>query len=149
MKKFINLLFIFFLVSASSNAQNWETNIDTALNKANTENKEIVLVFSGLDWCVPCVKMERNIWQSNEFISFATENLILLKADFPKNSNSKKNESQNIHNNMLKDKYNPKGLFPMVVLLDINGEEIGHTLYKNVKPNKYIEILNKIITEKE
>ncbi len=148
MKKLIYLFLLSLFLPFGLLAQNWETNIDTALAKASEENKEIVLVFSGLDWCVPCVKMDRNIWQTEAFKTYASENWILLKADFPKGRRDLKKSAQMNHNQNLKTKYNPKGLFPKVVLLDKNGMELGHTLYKNIAPSQYIELLNKMIVKK-
>ena len=51
------LTFFIFLVSVSLSAQNWETTWKDATQKASAENKKIVLVFSGSDWCIPCIKL--------------------------------------------------------------------------------------------
>lgn len=60
MKK--NLLFVLLLVNSLLIAQNWQTNFEEAKVLAQKENKNIVLVFSGSDWCAPCMKLEKNIW---------------------------------------------------------------------------------------
>ena len=82
MKKSILIAFLF--LSSLGFAQNWSTNIEEAKAKATAENKTIVLVFSGSDWCAPCIKLDKNVWQSEEFKTFAAENLVLVRADFPK-----------------------------------------------------------------
>ncbi len=145
MKKLTYLLILSIFLPIGLFAQNWEMNIDTALSKAMKEDKHVVLVFSGLDWCVPCVKMDRNMWQSEIFKKYANSNFVLLKADFPKNRRGSQETAQIEHNEQLKIKYNPKGLFPLIVLLDKNGEAIGHTLYKNIPAQEYIDMLNEII----
>ncbi len=147
MKKLRYLVFLCLLLPLGLLAQNWETNIDTALTKATNEDKHIILVFSGMDWCVPCVKMERNIWQKPEFQTYANENLIMLKADFPKKRKGEQNTSQIEHNEKLKDLYNTKGLFPYIVLMNKEGESIGHTMYKNIEVSKYIGLINQIISD--
>jgi thiol-disulfide isomerase/thioredoxin len=50
--------------------------------QAAAENKNILLVFSGSDWCAPCIKLDKTIWQSE----FKTNLLKMgdLQADFPK-----------------------------------------------------------------
>lgn len=65
-------------------AQNWMTDFELAKEKANQENRNIVLVFAGSDWCAPCIKLEKEIWQSEEFKKYSDNNYILLKADFPR-----------------------------------------------------------------
>lgn len=122
-------------------AQNWLTNLNEAKQKAQDDHKNILLVFSGSDWCAPCMKLERTIWQSEEFKTFAKEHFILLKADFPK---QKKNQLEPLlqeQNNQLAAKYNKNGFFPLVVILDKDGKLLGSTGYKNVTPKDYIDIL--------
>lgn len=122
-------------------AQNWLTNLNEAKQKAQDDHKNILLVFFGSDWCAPCMKLERTIWQSEEFKTFAKEHFILLKADFPK---QKKNQLEPLlqeQNNQLAAKYNKNGFFPLVVILDKDGKLLGSTGYKNVTPKDYIDIL--------
>ncbi|WP_317192546.1 thioredoxin family protein [Flavobacterium flabelliforme] len=82
MKKIIILLLLF--TGTIGYSQNWNSSFVEAQKKAVTENKNILLVFSGSDWCAPCIKLDKTIWKSEEFNKEATENWILYKADFPK-----------------------------------------------------------------
>lgn len=82
MKKIIT--FVVLLVSSILTAQDWQTNFEEAKSKATKESKNIILVFSGSDWCAPCIKLEKTIWQSDVFAKESAENWVLLKADFPK-----------------------------------------------------------------
>jgi hypothetical protein len=49
-------------------------------------------------------------------------------------------EQQKI-NNFLAEKYNPNGYFPLVVVLNKNGEVLGETSYKKTTPKQYINLL--------
>ncbi|MBN1820992.1 MAG: thioredoxin family protein [Prolixibacteraceae bacterium] len=140
MKKLIILLYM-LVFGISANAQNWETNFDTAKKKAADENRNIVLVFSGSDWCVPCMKLEKNIWQSQEFIDFSNKHFVLLRADFPKKKNNALSKEQQEMNGKLFETYNKQGLFPFVAVLDKNGKVLGTTGFKNVSPDEYIAML--------
>jgi RimJ/RimL family protein N-acetyltransferase len=51
------------------------------------------------------------------------------------------NEQQE-YNNSLAEEYNQEGYFPLVVVLNNQGDIIGKTGYKKFDPNKYIELLN-------
>jgi len=140
-KKIIFNVFLFCTLF-SVNAQDWQTDIDTAQKIASEKNKRIVLVFQGSDWCAPCIKLEKEIWDSEDFKEYAKENYVLLKADFPRKKKNKLSDIQQEKNNKLAEKFNPKGFFPRVVVLNKNAEIIGSTGYKKITPSEYIKLLN-------
>lgn len=139
MKKIIIILLL--LSNSIINAQDWQTDLSKAKELATTKDQNIILVFSGSDWCTPCIKLENEIWSSSVFKAFAKENLVLLKADFPKRKKNKLSKDQQTKNNLLAEQYNPNGFFPLVVVLDCDGIVLGTTGYKNVTPEEYIGIL--------
>lgn len=123
------------------NAQEWQYNLSTAQKMAKEKNREIILVFSGSDWCAPCIKLEKEILESEEFKAFAKDNFVLLRADFPRRKQNKLSKEQQEKNNKLAEKYNTNGYFPFVVVLNYNGKVLGTTGYKKVTPKEYIKIL--------
>jgi len=132
------------LFVSAVNAQQWETNFETAKKKAAEEGRNILLVFSGSDWCIPCMKLEKNIWQSKEFIEDSKDHFVLLRADFPKHKSHALSKEQQEKNNHLAEIYNQQGLFPLVEVLDKNGKVLGKTGYKNVSPKEYIAMLHNL-----
>lgn len=139
MKKYlfiISLLLFNFLT-----AQKWETNWDTASALAKKSNHNIVLVFSGSDWCAPCIKLDKSIWQSADFKSYAKDNFVMLRADFPRKKGNQLSEEHAKANGKLAEKYNEKGYFPLVVVISPEGKVLGQTSYKNISPKEYIELL--------
>ncbi len=143
MKKAFLITFLFF--SAIGFSQNWATNLEEAKAIANKENKTILLVFSGSDWCAPCIKLDRNVWQSDEFKSYSIEKLVLLRADFPKKKGNALAEEIKNANLALAEKYNKEGFFPLVVVLDKNGKVLAKKGYENQNAEKYITELQAII----
>lgn len=129
------------LFSISTFAQNWLTDFDQAKTTALTNNQNILLVFSGSDWCAPCMKLDKFIWQSDEFKAFSKDHFVLLRADFPKQKKNKLTDDQQARNESLAAKYNTNGYFPLVVILNKKGEVLGSTGYKNVSPAEYIKQL--------
>ena len=125
-------------------AQNWETNFETAKQKATEENRNILLVFSGSDWCIPCMKLEKNIWESKEFINDSNQHFVLLRADFPKRKANTLSKEQQKQNDKLAELYNKNGLFPLVAILDKNGKMIATTGYKDVSPHEYVAMLHSL-----
>lgn len=142
MKKIILVIVVLLTSINTLTAQDWKTNYDEAITLASKENKNIILVFSGSDWCIPCKKLDKDILQSEEFKNYAAENWVLLKADFPKRKKNKLSEEQQAHNDMLAEKY--KGRFPLIVMLNANGKAIGRIGYKKYSPIEYIEFLKNL-----
>ncbi|MEO0901145.1 MAG: thioredoxin family protein [Bacteroidota bacterium] len=141
MKKIVYIVCLFFAVTAQ--AQLWEDSFNSALSKANTEDKPIVLVFSGSDWCGPCIRFKKKILDSEEFVGFASNNYVLYNADFPKKKKNSLSQEKLDANKGLAEKYNPKGHFPLVVVLDKNESILGKTGFdKRKSPEKYLDLFN-------
>lgn len=118
------LLSILFIVHLQG-TQSWITNANDAFSKAKTEHKYVLLNFSGSDWCGPCIRMHEEIFGNKSFTGMATENLILLNADFPRQKKNRLSAQQQKQNDQLADKYNPNGLFPYTLLLDEKGNVLA------------------------
>lgn len=100
----------------------WLNDIAEAKKQATEKQRLILLNFSGSDWCIPCIRMKKEYFQSDEFRQYAAENLVLLNADFPRQSKNKLSREVEKRNEALADAYNPKGYFPYSLLLDMNGK---------------------------
>lgn len=147
MSKLKTTLSIFIILFQMSTifAQEWQFDLNEAQEKAKNENKIIVLVFSGSDWCAPCIKLEKEIWNSEEFKAYAQDNFVMVRADFPRKKENKLTPEQQQKNNQLAEKYNPQGYFPLVVVMDKDLAVLGRTGYKKLTPTGYIEHLNSFI----
>ncbi|WP_350287334.1 thioredoxin family protein [uncultured Croceitalea sp.] len=122
--------------------QNWQSDFDTALSKAKTEDKPLILVFSGSDWCAPCIKLEHDIWTSEEFIAYADKNYVLYRADFPRKKRNRLPAALATVNAELAEKFNPNGHFPLVVLMDGNEHTYGQMGYDKKSVKAYISKMN-------
>ena len=143
MKKIMLSMLLFIVTIGYS--QEWKTNFEVAKTEATNQNKNILLVFSGSDWCGPCIKLDRDIWESACFMEFAKNNLILERADFPKKKQNQLTPEIKELNQSLAEKYNKDGMFPLVVVVDKNGKVLGKTGYKNVSPQEYVNILKSFL----
>ena len=99
----------------------WETNFEKAKATATKEHKYILLNFSGSDWCGPCIRMHKEIFDNDAFQQFATQKLVMMNADFPRQKKNQLSKDLQKQNDQLADKYTSKGSFPMTALLDANG----------------------------
>lgn len=114
----ITLLLNSFIFSAAG----WQTDFEKAKQSAQTEHKMILLNFSGSDWCGPCIRMHKEIFESNGFTQYAGDHLILLNADFPRLKKNELPKDQQKKNDELADKYNKDGIFPLTLLLSPDGK---------------------------
>lgn len=137
-------LFLILIVSISNIvlSQNWQTDFEEAKRIASEQDKNIIIVFSGSDWCAPCIKLDKNIWQSESFKNEAAKDWVLIKANFPRKKANELSKEQTEHNRKLAEKYNIEGSFPLVVILDKNGKLLGKMGFKNVSPEEYIKMIH-------
>jgi thioredoxin-related protein len=84
-------------------------------------HKPILINFSGSDWCVPCMRMHKEIFAAENFQKFAAENLVLYNADFPRMKKNQLPKEKAKDNEQLADRYNANGQFPLTILLDEHG----------------------------
>ena len=134
MKVFPFLSLLFFLNFSPV----WLTDFDQAKQKAKEEHKYILLTFSGSDWCIPCIKLHKEIFESNAFEAFAGEHLELVNADFPRLKKNQLSKEQQKKNEQLADQYNPQGNFPYTLLLTEEGKVIkSWEGFPNVSPEEF------------
>lgn len=136
---------IAFLYTAISFSQDWKATYADALGCSTEENKPIIIVFAGSDWCAPCIKLDKNIWQSETFKSYAAANYILYKADFPRKKANALSPELNEQNAKLADRFNEKGHFPLVVVLDAEENVLGNLGYRKLNPTEYLSLLNDLL----
>ena len=98
----------------------WFSDFTEVQLKAKKNHQMILINFSGSDWCGPCIQMRKNVFDNEDFKAFAKSNLVLLRADFPRQEKNKISTQQLKKNNDLALTYNPDGDFPLTLLLDEN-----------------------------
>ncbi len=125
----------------------WVKNITQAKVLAIEKKVPILLVFSGSDWCIPCMKLKKQILLTDTFSNYAKEHFVLLNLDFPRKSKNKLPTDQQAHNDQLASIYNNQGFFPLVVIINSDGVFLASTGFLDISPAEYIlhieELLNK------
>lgn len=143
----MKLLLIAALFLFTSSVE-WSGNFADAKQQAAASHKMMLVNFSGSDWCGPCIRLRKEILESETFENYAKENLVLVRADFPC---SKKNElpaDQVKRNNSLADQYNRDGIFPYTLLLDENGKVVkSWNGYPNETPDAFVQQIKDAYTK--
>jgi thioredoxin-related protein len=137
--KNIALFITLIVLTISSTAQTWVTDLEEAKALAKESNQKIILVFQGSDWCAPCMKLDKEIWSSEEFKTHAEKNYVMLQADFPKRKANRLTKELQAKNDALAERYNSQGFFPHVVVLDKTGKILGKIGYEKTSPAAYIK----------
>ena len=123
----------------------WKTDFTRAKEEAKKNNKFILLCFSGSDWCIPCIKTRKEIFDKETFQKFAETDLVLVNADFPrlkKNCVSKELAKQN---EALAEQYDKAGVFPYVLLLNADGQVLKEWKgYQGVSSEVFIAQIKEI-----
>ncbi len=100
-----------------------QTRLDQAKQQAKEKNELILLNFSGSDWCIPCMKLHKNIIETEKFKQLLNDHIIVyINADFPINKKNQLSADEKKDNASLADLYNADGIFPNTLLLDANGK---------------------------
>lgn len=96
------------------------TRLQQAKQIAKTEQKLILIRFTGSDWCGPCKKMDRRVFQSDSFSTFAAKHLVQIEADFPKDKDLDGDVRK--ENKILARRFQKSQSYPYTVLLDADGK---------------------------
>ena len=86
MKKLILLLFtIVSFTSFSQQIENdWNTDMNKAIQISQQTGKPLMLFFTGSDWCGWCKKLVKEVYKTPEFNKWAKKNVVLVEIDFPR-----------------------------------------------------------------
>jgi len=108
-------------IQPTSVQNGWSDDYTTALATAAKENKNVLLDFTGSDWCGWCIKLKKETFDQSAFKEYADKNLVLVEIDFPQG----KSQSPEVkkQNDALQQQYQVQG-FPTLVVLDPQGKVI-------------------------
>ncbi|MBT3559519.1 MAG: thioredoxin family protein [Flavobacteriaceae bacterium] len=141
MKKHILTLVVILFSFNGLIGQEWLTDFTIAKEIASNENKSIILVFQGSDWCAPCIKLDKEVWSTPEFKELSKDYFVMILANFPRKRKNALTTEKQEHNNKLAEKYNPNGFFPYVVVLNPKGDILGNLGYEKTTPKLYFNKL--------
>ncbi len=106
----------------------WITSFEVAKAKAQKENKDILVNFTGSDWCSWCIRLGQEVFSQPEFAEYAKKQFILVEADFPMSPLGQP-EAIDPQHQELADTYEFQG-FPTIMLFDKLGRPFAQTGYQ-------------------
>ena len=125
------------MLLAAEGGARWVTNMAEAQKTATAEKKDLLVNFTGSDWCVWCIRLKKEVFTQPEFAA-AAKDFVWVEIDFPRNGSQSAEEKK--LNQALAAKYGIEG-YPTVLLMNANGEVYAKTGYKPGGAAKYVQQL--------
>ena len=155
MKKILVIAFL-TLTSMSMQAQEeltWHTDMSKATDISIKENKPMFLFFTGSDWCGWCIRLQKEVFKTPEFIKWAKDNVVLVELDFPRKN--EQTDAVKMQNAQLQQQLQVRG-YPTVWFVSaaktaeakINLNALGSSGYVAGGPKVWIDGANQIIQKK-
>jgi len=116
----------------------WMINYRAAREKASTEKKDLLLLFTGSDWIDICEKFDAEVCNNEAFFTPASEQFVPVRFDFPKEK--KQPDALKAQNQVVMSNYRVQG-FPTVMLTDAIGRPYAVNGYQAVSAAEYATVL--------
>jgi len=149
-KVFLALLLIAGSFAVEAQELVWHDNVEKAMEISKKSKKPLMLFFTGSDWCGWCIRLQKEVFKTAEFTTWAKDNVVLVELDFPGNTSKLTAETQN-QNSQLKQVFQVQG-YPTVWLVNANKkdgktnfEKLGSTGYVAGGPTAWLAVANGII----
>ncbi|MBN1127139.1 MAG: thioredoxin family protein [Sedimentisphaerales bacterium] len=120
----------------------WTMNFAAAKLKATAEKKDLLINFSGSDWCGWCIRLDGEVFSKDAFKREAGKSFVMVTLDYP-NDKSKLSEEVQKQNAALRDVYPIPG-FPTVFLTDAKGRPYAQTGYQEGGAEAYLQHLKEL-----
>ena len=120
----------------------WVSDFEKAKQTAAAEGKDLLIDFTGSDWCGWCIKLRKEVFDLDAFKTAAPKNFVLVEIDFPQNKTKLTKETQE-QNAKLQTQFGIQG-FPSIVLADAQGRPYAQTGYQAGGPEKYLPHLDEL-----
>lgn len=132
---------LFALLQPSTPAvggEGWMTDFEAAKALAKKENKDLLIDFTGSDWCGWCIRLKKEVFNTKEFKAEVHKHFVLVELDYPR---KKKLPADLVkQNEELKNRFGIRG-YPSIFLTDAAGRPYAKTGYQRGGPENYLKHL--------
>jgi len=122
--------------------EGWTSDFEAAKAQAFKEGKDLLIDFTGSDWCGWCIKLNKEVFQHEEFKVGVKDKFVLVELDFPRNKTKITAEAL-AQNKKLAEDYAVRG-YPTIMLTDAQGRPYAKTGYRAGGPQNYVTHLDEL-----
>ena len=137
---------LFLVVSAAAVPDGWTDDFAAAQVEAAAQDKDLLLEFTGSDWCPPCKMLKKEVFDQAAFNEAVPDDFVLVKLDFP--NNVPQSDKVIAQNHSLQERYAIQG-YPTVILTDAAGKPYAQTGYRPGGAEAYVTHLDEMRARKE
>jgi len=113
----------------------WTEDWNAALQQAQREGKDLLINFTGSDWCVWCQRLDAEVFSTPSFRQQAPQRFILVKLDFPRGL--PQTPAIRNRNQELAQRYGVEG-YPTIFLADSKGRPYAKMGYQAGGPATFL-----------
>ena len=125
--------------------EGWTDDYEAALKRAVEEKKNVLVDFTGSDWCGWCKKLDKEVFETEEFRKEAPGKYVLLYVDTPSKP-SMLSEKARKQNPQLVEKYGIEG-FPTILILDAAGRKLAELGYQKGGPAAFLKFVEETVRD--
>jgi thiol-disulfide isomerase/thioredoxin len=129
------------LGSAFAGGEGWVTDFEAAKKAAAEGKKDLLLDFTGSDWCPPCMRLTKEVLGQKTFVDSAKEKFVLVELDFPRKKEIDPKLKE--QNDKLQEEYQITG-YPTIMLCDASGKPYAKTGFRQGGPEAYMTHLSEL-----
>jgi len=131
-------------VVARPKTARWYSDINEAQTVAAKENKLILALFTGTDWCGPCQQFKAEVENDEEFASIFSGTFVFFKNDWLRNTPQSEAERDEV--GRLKRKYWVQA-YPTLLVLNPTGEKLAKVEWTKVQEGSFKQVMIEAIDD--
>ncbi len=110
------------IIAPVAQAASWGTDLPAAQQQAAQSGKNVFVIFTGSDWCGPCIQLKKTVLSTADFEAYADEHFVLVELDFPRKK--KLPAAQQAANRKYAEQFKVRG-YPTMIILSPDGKELA------------------------
>jgi thiol-disulfide isomerase/thioredoxin len=125
------------------NHDDWPQDLELAKQMAAREDKDLLVLFDGSDWCPYSQRLARQVFFTSTFHSRAPQSFVLVFIDSPRGPAARAKVQDPQRNAQLQERLGIEG-YPTVVLMDAQGRPYAVTGYRPGSADAYCSHLEQL-----
>ena len=123
----------------------WLNDYRLALAIAAQTGRDVLMSFNSMDGSEWCQRLDREVYQQEQFKDYARKNLVLLRLDFPVTPGGRARQPERIaaQNDLLAEAPAVRG-YPTVIFVNPRGQKFAQFKYKKGGPGPFLADLDQL-----